>query len=91
MPEIQFTQYSLPNGRRSQILLDVDDETYAKAESLRKQGLVFEAEFLRNGMVSFTICDPVEEVDLDIRLSSNGPEMLTAVKDLIINFNRVGG
>ena len=79
---IEFTQYMLPDGRRKQITMDVPDEIQTKYDDLRENGYHFDAEILTTGIVSFT-CERGDEL-LGIELSENGPNVVMAVRDLII-------
>ena len=86
---IPFTQYLLPDGRKKQIYFaTTDQELIDKAQLLLSHGLLFEAEVLRNGMVSLTIFDTESDIgDVAIELCNNGNQVLDAVKMLIMEYN----
>ena len=54
---IPFTQYLLPNGRRKEVTIEVDQDVAEKARELIAEGLAFECEVLTTGHVSLTITD----------------------------------
>lgn len=83
MQGISFTQYMRPNGRQEQISIERDPEVEAKAKEIEERGYRFEAEVLMNGMVSFTVFSPVDDVDVASELVSNGPKVLDAVDRLV--------
>ena len=84
MPDIPFTQYKYPDGRKVPLEVDRPFRIWAKAMALIAQGFRFEAEVLQTtGEVSLTIAD--DEEDLAIEVCSNGPEVLTAVDKLIMD------
>ncbi len=87
MPTINFTQFLRPNGRQRTELVDVSIEVATKAKEITAAGLFLEAEILITGMVSLTIADRQDEVDLAIELVPNGPDTIAAVERLIRNFN----
>lgn len=80
---IPFTQYHLPDGRKSLVTIDRPEEVESKAREVIAQGYVFEAEVLTTGEVSFTVADPTEGVDICIEVTTNGPEALGAVDRLV--------
>jgi len=83
---IPYTRYVLPNGRKVHETLLVSADTFDKAAEILNSGLVFEAEILTTGEVSFTIVDPVEEIDLDILVAANDENLLPKVEEMIRNF-----
>lgn len=88
--EIAWTQYLLPDGRRTSFTMEVPADVADKAARLEKAGLFLEAEVLRTGEVSLTIADREEEVDADIRVVPNGPAVTEAALDLIRRFDLEG-
>lgn len=86
MPNIQFTQYLRPDGRRSLQWIDFPQELVDKANRITSEGYEFEMELLANGVVSFTIADKNNDCDVAIELSSNGPEVNTKIPKLINDF-----
>ena len=85
---IPYTRYVLPNGRKVHETLLVSAETFEKARELIESGLEFEAEILTTGQVSFTIVDPVEEIDVDILVAANDENLIGKIESLIQNFKR---
>ena len=83
MNGIEFTQYLLPDGRKRTVYFEATEDIQKKADVLIAQGCHFDAEILRNGVVSLT-CEKRDEI-LSIELSENGPPIVEAVKSLIEN------
>lgn len=87
MPEIEFTQYLLPDGRAQTVRIDRPDEIAEKAALIIKAGYRFECEMLRDLIhVSLTITDP-DEGDIEIEVVENGPAVPIAVDALVHRFN----
>jgi hypothetical protein len=86
--DVPFTQYLMPNGRRENVTLSVDGETYPKARQILDAGYRFEVEMLSDmNTVSATIFDPEKEEDVAICLAPNGPEVPARIKAMILKFN----
>jgi hypothetical protein len=83
---VPFTQYLRPYGRRTEVAIDLNPETEAKALEILAAGYVFECEELTTGHVSFTIHDPRKQEDVAIQLGANGPEVPSLVTKLIMGF-----
>lgn len=83
---IQFTQYTLPHGRRSTTEIERGADVEAKAREIIAAGYRFECELLRTGHVSLTITDPNEGEDVAIELVPNGPGVGEAVDKLVSEF-----
>jgi hypothetical protein len=84
--EIPFTQYLLPDGRKSRTTMETNREVYAKAQRILSAGLVFEIEVLRTGDVSATIVDPIEEIDVDITVGRNDHTLADNISEMIMRF-----
>ncbi|HUW30903.1 MAG TPA: hypothetical protein VM223_04770, partial [Planctomycetota bacterium] len=70
-------------GRKRQIEFPATRKMFVLAKRILSHGWRFEAEVLSTGEVSFTVFDPVEEIDVAIELSANGPEVTGAMKRLV--------
>jgi hypothetical protein len=66
MPVVTFTKYTQPDGRRSQIQLPISEEAFPLAEALRMQGYVFEIEVLPNGIISQTVTDDDDDIEIEL-------------------------
>lgn len=89
MPKLKFTEFVPPRGDRRETFIDVDDETYAKAQKiLEKPGIEFTTELLRaTNTVALYITDNEEEEDVAIKLVQNGFMVPEAVKAMIMGYN----
>jgi hypothetical protein len=88
MGRIDFTQYLMPDGRKTLIHIDVPDDVYEKAQKILAANLVFEIEMLSDyRTISMTIADKKEEVDVAHKLCPNGPEVLKKVNEMILEFD----
>ena len=87
MPDIEFTQYLRPNGRRETTYIDRPVHVAAKAAEIAAAGYFLECEALSTGHASFTIADRKHEVDVDIEICPNGPEVHAAIDRLILRFD----
>lgn len=83
--DIPFTQYLLPDGRRTILCIEKYGEIAQKAQEIINKGLRFEAEVLTTGEISLTITDD-KEGDLAIEICRNGPQVPKAVDKLIKEF-----
>ena len=83
MAMIPFTRYLRPNGQQALQEIPTDDETAALAVDIVNRGFRFEVEVLTTGEVSLTVFDPEEEVDVEIEVVPDGPEVPGAVKRLV--------
>jgi len=81
MPDIPFTQYILPHGRREETAIERPAEIVEKADRLIERGCHFDIEVLRNGSVSMT-CERGDWV-LAIKICENGPAVETSVDALV--------
>jgi hypothetical protein len=81
---IEFTRYSLPNGRRSTETIERPAPIAELASAIVAAGYRFECEMLGDGTVSLTIAD--DNADHAIELCPNGPGIPAAVERLITGF-----
>ncbi len=83
---VTFTQFLRPNGRREEIWIVRPHDIAAKADAIKAAGYRFEAEVLTTGHVHIDVCGDVdgEDVQLSSRIVDNGPEVLTAVDELVL-------
>jgi hypothetical protein len=84
MPEIPFTQFLRPDGRRAQVAIDRPPEIAALAEKIIAAGYRFECEHLTTGHASITISN--DDEDRAIEVVMNGPQVPAAVDRLITRF-----
>jgi hypothetical protein len=74
-------QFLRPNGRRRNMLVDLDLETKDLYEDMKNSNCRFEAEELSTGLVSITISGADE--DYDCSLTANGPEVVKGMEDML--------
>ena len=87
---IPFTQYHLPNGRRTQeSFTGAPASLKPKVDEILAQGLNFTAEILRNGYISLCIANDAKGEDYDCRVVPNGLEVPKAIESMIEKFNLV--
>jgi hypothetical protein len=85
MADIPFTQYLMPNGRKSPVLIDRPDDVAAKARAIIDRGYRFECEMLSDySTVSLTIAD--DDDDHEIEVCPNGPEVPVAIDRMVERF-----
>ena len=83
MPEINFTQYLMPDGRKDTVRIDRPDEIAAKAAIIANAGYGLACEMLSDyRTISLTVEN--DEGDFDIETCANGPAVPAAVDALII-------
>lgn len=82
---IPFTQFMRPDGHQVERTIVRPAEIANQAKALVKAGVRFEAEVLRNGMVSFeaVISAGGEIIPLATAIVLNGPKVPAAVDTLI--------
>lgn len=85
MKDIKFTQYMRPNGRQVPMLISRPEKIATKAQGLIQAGYELECEVTMTNLVSLSISDG--EVDCAIEICKNGPAVLAAVDNLIMDFN----
>jgi hypothetical protein len=88
---IKFTQFLMPDGRRTPVTIDRPDEIEALAEEVIKGGGSFEIEVLSTGVVSITCEDHGREETLAHELCENGPPVPAAVDRVVREAARVLG
>ena len=86
MPDIEFIQYKMPDGRQIPVNINRPQEVYDKAMEIENEGYIFEAEVLTTGEVSFTIFDPDRDMDLAIEVCLNNTQVPETVDKLIMEF-----
>jgi len=81
---IEFTQYHLPDGRKTMTGINMDAATEDKAHKLIEARCHFDIEILSTGIISMT-CEnnSLDDEVLSCRLSKNGPEIKENVKKLV--------
>lgn len=84
--EIPFTQFHLPNGRRSHTTILSGDEEWAAYEKIRGSGLRLTIEILTTGHVSMCIEDP-DVGDFDQEVCPNDPQVPLAVSKMLLRFD----
>lgn len=85
---VSFTQYLLPNGRKSPVEISLSEPVEKMAHELIERGHRFECEMLSDySTVSFTISaiDP-DEPDVAITLCKNGPTVPGKIEEMITKF-----
>jgi len=84
MPEIPFTQYLRPNGRKAEVSIDRPDEIANLAHRIIERGFRFECEHLTTGHASLTIAGPDD--DEDIEVVQNEPDVPIAIDRMVKRF-----
>ncbi len=84
--EVEFVQFLMPNGRRSQVFIEQPDEVVAKAKQIRAAGYEFHCEMLGDYQtINLTISD--DKADHAVEVVPNGPEVPKAITRMILDFN----
>jgi hypothetical protein len=87
---IPIIQYMRPDGKKIIIDAEMDNpDVYEKAKKILDAGLKFETEILMNGLISTTISNDKE--DLDIRITENNEEVKKVFEEMVLNFKIDGG
>jgi hypothetical protein len=84
--QIPFTQFLLPDGRRTEVRIERPMDVAGKAQELIRAGFRFEIELLRNGMVSMDCSHPDvvdEEGPIASAVCRNGPEVPASVDKVV--------
>lgn len=76
-----FTRFSLPNGHKSDEIIDVPAATARLARIITAKGFRFEVELLTTGEVHMDCCDNERQLWSIVR--ENGPGMRLAVQELV--------
>lgn len=88
MPEITFTQFILPHGRREQVTFPCSEEVRLLANEIEAENFTFECEQLRTGIWSFTISDTEVESDVLIEICEDTKEArIKTIEQLVKQFN----
>lgn len=77
--EVPVIQFLMPNGQRRDTSTHLPSSCRDAVDSMHEAGCRFEAEMLQTGEISVTISDPKEEIDVDISVTGNGPEVQTGM------------
>lgn len=80
---IPFTQFLMPDGRRTSVEIDRPEEVESIAQRLILFGCRFEIEMLRTGEISMTV-ERGEDETLAIEVCPNGPDVPVCVDRLVI-------
>jgi hypothetical protein len=82
---VPFTQYLLPHGRATPVMVDRPPEIEALALRFIARGGLYECEMLTTGEVSFTAVFDIdgEQQDIAIEVCANGPPVLAAVDSVV--------
>ena len=84
--DIEFTQFLMPNGRRTTVWIERPDDIVNKAQEIRTAGFRFETEMLGDYQtISLTIAK--DDDDYAIELVPNGPRVPEAIDRMISDFN----
>lgn len=90
MTEIPFTQYLLPDGRRTSVMIDRPEAVAKLAQQIMAYGYVFECEMLSDyKTVSFTITS--DDGDTDGEICINGPMVPERIDAMIVRFAKSMG
>ena len=84
MPDIPFTQYLRPDGRKTYVTINRPEEISSLADKIIDRGYRFECEHLSSGHASFTISD--DDDDHDIEIVENGPKVPETIDAMIKRF-----
>lgn len=85
--KLEVTMFSLPNGQRSTIYGEIDDDLEEKVKEITDAGFIFEMEVLRTGQVSTTIGDPVTEMDCAFSITANDERVRAGLEKMIREFD----
>lgn len=80
---IPFTQFLFPDGVKTLVFAPTPEGAGDKVRAILAAGLVFECEMLATGIISLTVGDKRQELDVAIELTPNGPEVLAALARLV--------
>ena len=89
---IPFTQYELPDGRRSDVFFrTVRKEVEEAAKALIQNDFGFDVETLRTGEVSATVFDLNEDRNVAIVVAKKGPSLYLAIEEMILRTAKAKG
>jgi hypothetical protein len=82
---IEFTQYLMPDGRKSPQFIDRPEEVEGKAKAVVEAGGWFEMEMLNvpSGLPNVSITCAYQGDDLVMELAVNGPPVVKAVDAVV--------
>jgi len=80
---VQVIQYLMPDGRTRFVKTDLPIEVQQDYNDMLASGCRFEIEMLQTGHVSATIFNPEKEEDVDISITSNGPDVQTGMVEML--------
>jgi len=78
---IPFTQYTLPNGRKSKVIIDMPANIEKIAHALIERGCHFDVEMLSTGLISMT-CEKDGDL-LAIEVCPNDEKVVAGVEKII--------
>ena len=84
--QIPFTRFHPPYGRREQVGMEADSNTYALWEKVRDAGLHMTVEVLSTGKVSICIEHP-KLGDYACKVVNNGPGVVVSARNMLERFN----
>jgi hypothetical protein len=85
--EIKFTQFLMPDGRPTPVIIDRPAHIADLADRIVSRGYRFECEMLPTREISLTITN--DEADAAIEVVPNGPEVPRAIDRMIERFAAV--
>lgn len=83
--KVVVIQFIAPFGEQREQSVEVPNDCAVGYEALRRHGCRLTAEVLMTGLVSQ--CIEHEEGDYDIRITKNGPEVMTELGTMIREFD----
>lgn len=83
--EAKAIQFSLPNGRKSEVTTELPGSMKPQYDLMIKTGCRIETEILGTGVVATTISDA--ETDHYIEITPNGPAVKEAVIKMLTQFD----
>ena len=73
------TQFLLPDGRKRDSFAFLPDSCKQLYDSMKFAGYSLESEILSDGMVATSISDSEAEIDIDVSITPNGPEVINGI------------
>lgn len=81
---VNLIEFHLPNGRKTESLVDLNDDLSSHIAEMRECDCRFEIETLTTGESSLTITNPLLECDLDIRLMPDRSKLINVMEYMLI-------
>lgn len=81
---IQVTQFMRPDGRQVPQTTNISNECQSRYEAILESKCRLTAEVLTDGKIS--LCIESKWGDYDMKLVSNGPEIITTIEAMLQNF-----